>query len=111
MNMWGQMIAIKKKKQVELLEMKNTIPEIKNTPDEFNCWLFTIEEKISEFADMETETIKNSDRELWAFVYGVENYKECHFHSDEEEKNLINYKILTFLNSSEGSKYTGSTKY
>lgn len=48
-----EMKSIKEKNQMEFLKMKN-ISEMKNTLDGFNSRFFTAEERISEFADMET---------------------------------------------------------
>lgn len=56
--------SIKKKNQMEFLKMKS-ISEMKNTLDGFNSRFFTAEERISEFADM--ETIKNEDQRTSSF--------------------------------------------
>lgn len=44
--------------KIELVEFKNTIPEMKNTLDGINRRLFSTEEKTSDFADMETNYSK-----------------------------------------------------
>lgn len=44
--------------QIKLLDMKATIPEMKNTPHRDNNRSDAIDERISEFSDLELETIQ-----------------------------------------------------
>lgn len=60
----GEMKSIRKKNQMEFLKIIN-ISEMKNTLDGFNSRFFTAEERIGEFADM--ETIKNEDQRTSSF--------------------------------------------
>ena len=48
-----------KKNTVEILELKNTISEIKNSLDGFNIRLDTAQEKVSELKDRSIEIIQN----------------------------------------------------
>lgn len=51
-----------KNNQMETLEMKNTITEIKNFRDRSNSWLKRVEEKISELEGISEEDIQTKEQ-------------------------------------------------
>lgn len=75
---------MKKINQMEFLEMKNT-------RDRINSRFFTTEEKIGEFADM--ETIQNEDQRTSNFYLGYKELQRISFLL----LTRINYKILFWV--------------
>jgi len=54
-------MEILRKNQKEMLEIRNTVNEMKNAFEELISGIGTVEERISEFEDMSKETFKTED--------------------------------------------------
>ena len=54
-------MGILRKNQKEILEIRNTVNEMKNAFEELISGIGTVEERISEFEDMSKETFKTED--------------------------------------------------
>lgn len=95
--MRGQMKDIKKENQMKFLEMIK-ISEMKNTLDGFNSKVFTIAERISEFADM--ETIQNENQSTSSFYLQCRELQSMPFplYNDENKIQKPDKIQNSFLN-------------
>ena len=57
--LWRDMWDIKKKGQVELLEVKTIVSEMKNSGDRFRVKLHIVEERVNQHEGMRVETLQN----------------------------------------------------
>lgn len=69
----SDMEDMKKKNQIELLDLKIIMLHVKNTPDDINSRLDMIEEKFSELDGIVIEALQMKDRE-WKHFFDNEKY-------------------------------------